>query len=191
MRDLQKQGFRVGANVALFSALAVECFLSDFNTLCKQARLPWEAGDLDVIADLLDQMEESRLPIRAKYAFLYYALTRSGIPKGDITYQDFDLLIEVRDALAHYKSYSIDSETTSLDSHPPRIQKLVTRLAKRKVIDGDTMEAQWANALDKSAHFSEWALKSAYGIMRLITEAAPKTESGILKKVLKTFYPEE
>lgn len=191
MLDLQKKGYRMGANVALFSAIAAECFLSDFMIACKIARLPWEAAGLNIIADLLDEMEENRLPIRTKYAFLYYTLTRNGIPKGDVIYQDFDLLIEVRDALAHYKSYSMDSTTPSLDSHPPRIQKLVTRLATRRVIEGDAIEAQWTNTLDKSADFAEWALKSASGIMRLIVEAAPKTESGILQRVLRTFYHED
>src|SRR4051812_43543784 len=77
------------ASVALFCALATESFLSDFKIVCERGNVPFDAAAprLKAIADLLDEMEESRLSIRAKYGFLYYALSGDPIPKGEPIYQ--------------------------------------------------------------------------------------------------------
>ena len=97
MRDMQ-QRYRhcENASVALFCALATESFLSDFKVVCERAILPFDpvASRLKAIADLLEEMEVSRLSIRAKYG-LHYALSGNPIPKGEQIYQDFDLLIKV------------------------------------------------------------------------------------------------
>jgi hypothetical protein len=187
MQDMQRQGARTGASVALFCALAVESFLSDFKLICETAVLPFDPAreQFAAISDLLGEMEESRLPIRTRYGFLYYALSGTGIPKGDTPYQDFDLLIEVRDALVHYKSYP--TEPQSGNDYPAPIQKLLDRLANRKLVrPGDHLNSggQWTLTLDTSVKLASWAPNAAHGIMQLIRSVVPTCEADVVQHVI-------
>jgi hypothetical protein len=186
MREMQRRyGMRENASVALFCALATESFLGDFKIICERAILPIDpiAPRLRVIADLLDEMESSRLPIRAKYGFLYYALSGKALPKGEQPYQDFDLLIRIRDSLVHYKSYAGHS-------FPDYLQKLLDQLVARKILTKSDIgpHPDWGRLLDQSDELGTWGIQTAKAIMKLVAEVAPQTESGMLHNVLETMY---
>lgn len=181
----QRHGLRENASIALFCALATESFLSDFKIVCERAMLPIDpiVPRLKAIADLLEEMEASRLSIRAKYGFLYYTLTGNPIPKGDQIYQDFDLLIKVRDSLVHHKSYAGHS-------FPDHLQKLLDQLAARNIVSKSDIgpHPDWGRLLDRSEKLGNWSIETAKAIMKLVAQAAPRTESGMLDRILKTMY---
>ena len=115
----------------ILSAVAVEaffhelCWLLDGNVL--RAR-----GDatLETLKDTLQELESSRSPIRTKYLLTHFLLSGKSVSKGTPPYQDFDLLLRLRDALVHPKVATFDMAS------PEKSEgfKLVRALASRSLI---------------------------------------------------------
>ena len=178
-----------GASVALFSAMALEAYPSDLILYLHHFLTPDEPAEMHAALDILKDLEKDKVQLKVKYSILYYVLSRTPIPKGDLVYQDFSLLIDIRNHLAHYKATATAQRTDALD-RPEKLVKLLHRISNRKIVDRDIVEdpgilpSTWTMLLDESDTFADWSLRTAQDMLRLIYNAMPdcKTKCEVLVK---------
>lgn len=86
----------------LLSAIAFEAF---FNELVERAGkvAPSEHANINLFYSVLTDMEEERAQLKTKVAVGHFILTGAPLDRGASIYQNFDLLIRLRNSIAHHR----------------------------------------------------------------------------------------
>jgi hypothetical protein len=104
MRDAAEQGNGVGLEGSLvaiiFSAASLEAFIAEVAFLIEC--LAEDYPSLAKLGAVLNDAEESQVQARGKY-LIAKAILGNGFDRGTNPYQDFDLLIRIRNAITHMK----------------------------------------------------------------------------------------
>lgn len=120
------------ALVALvFAAMSVEAFLNDMADMASHYQC--EEEKIRLFALLLASLERGKAGIRQKMEAAHLVLTGTKLDKGRSPYQDFDLLLDMRNALAHRKPERWDWPPPG-GNRGYELHKYVKRLAERRVI---------------------------------------------------------
>jgi len=122
----------------IFSAMAIETFLNEVieqgsglqHILISKA----EKERIQTMTSVLGKLEEQRVSLRAKIEMAHFILKGKSLDTGGLPYQDFSLLIDLRNALVHKRPETFETAlpldlSVTIKPHP-----LVNRLAKRKII---------------------------------------------------------
>lgn len=172
------RSFPAGASVAVFSAMALEAHPHDLALFLDQFLCPEDPPQLHAIRETIPQLEEDRVQLKSKLSIIYYLLKGAGIPKGDQVYQDFTLLIDIRNSIAHFKPTISEYRLDRMD-RPDKLVRLLQRVSNRKIIDRDLIKMPealphtWTMVLDESDVFTDWAIDVVYNTIRLIYDAIP------------------
>jgi hypothetical protein len=101
------------------AATATEAFvnelshmLSTLDTFGRHAP-PTTPVDWKGIGELLEQLEDTHAQVTAKYLLASILLPKDALRKGDQPYQDFDMLINVRNDFAHPKAQAVRRNTST------------------------------------------------------------------------------
>lgn len=185
--------FPCGASVAIFAAMALEAYPHDLalllGTSLRQADDP---PSLDAASSILEQLEQDRVQIKAKYSILYYVLSGLPMPKGEQPYQDLALLIDVRNQIAHLKPSLREYRVDRMDLPKP-VANLLQRVSSRKIIERDLINEPglltfpWTMVLDESDTFVEWAVDLVYRVIHFMHDAISDCETK--KKRLDILIP--
>ena len=187
-------GHRTGVNAIIFSAIAAEAFPNDFVGWCTPIMAFKQKYEKHIAASvqLLRQAESDRMQVKTKYQMMYYALCGEPIETGNKPYQDFALLIDLRNDLVHHKVDVVETKSNSL-LHENRIKKLFSSLIQRKLLirKEDQMPCDWKIVIDESPAVAHWAVASAQAIISEMIKKLPEGEirtmyrrSSILKSTL-------
>ncbi len=188
--------FPCGASAALFSAMALEAHPHDLGLFLDQFLRPEDPPQLHAVRNIIPQLEEDRVQLKSKISIIYYLLKGAEIPKGGESYQDFSLLIDIRNQIAHFKPTVSEYFPDRMD-RPARLVKLLQRISQRRIIDRDlvnepgSLPSTWTMVLDESDRFTDWAIDVAYATIRMIYDAIPDCEckirylSGVLPSLSK------
>jgi hypothetical protein len=150
----------------ILSALAVESFLNELANLNKYSPQEELSIPLQLAASVLSELEENNAQIKLKVMMSHYALTGNMIDKGAQPYQDFELLVNLRNALVHPKPIITDGE----------LHKFVKQLVSRKVIkspQNEQMETWRKSVLQPSV--ARWAYSTATSIILDLIDKIPGT----------------
>ena len=189
MLELQKQDHYTGLNIALFCAMAIEAYLNDFTLILQLTLTSNSKPEVTAASSLMNELSESKVSLFTKYELLYYVLTRRPLPKGDSVWENFRLLMTIRNTAVHYKSSITDYIPVSPEhKNSKSIRNLITVLKNKKLLIRKTHlhDAQWSMLLDESVPFSEWAIKTTQDVVLTIHSAIPDPEvqslfSGLVK----------
>ncbi len=83
----------------LFSVVTLEAFIGEFAELAHIS----QSHKMHRIADVLDELEDNRAQLGLKFLVLSELLGGKTYSKGSQPYQDFRLLLEVRNKISHKK----------------------------------------------------------------------------------------
>jgi hypothetical protein len=161
----------------ILSTLAVEAFMNELGNVNSFVPKEELSPSLMLSASILDELEKNNAQIRLKLMVSHYALTGELIDKGAQPYQDFDLLVDIRNALVHPKPIRFSQQDVEND----RQHKFVQQLVSRKVIvppnDGSTKSWRKYILQPPVAH---WAYSVATSIiLDLIDKIPSKLEKGL------------
>lgn len=176
--------------VIVFSATALEAFINELADLAAQPlfRDPPEPCFV-AFAGLVEELEKSRASIMSKFWFGKWALTAAPYDKGAQPYQDFALLIELRNTLIH--SRSLDK----LDYHAgvgfvrtteAELPAVITKLASKHVLaelPGQSA-VTWTTLVTTKAT-ARWACNAASAMALSFLEMIPQSRYG---EVMRRFY---
>jgi len=111
----------------LFSAATLEAFVSDFSFMARTLGGVHSIPALKSVAALLDEAEDGHASVRLKYLLAKFLVTGEPYNKGAAPFQDFDLLIRLRDAIVHLKTEEFSPES---DAPPKRLFQNCNRVAR-------------------------------------------------------------
>jgi len=166
----------------LFAAASLEAFANEVGYL---AREPLQANpEIRNLGDLFEELEFSA-SIQSKFLLLRALIARKPYDKGANPYQDFSLLIALRNELVHRKAerYEVDAADAPLTTNA-----LLERLRSKNITAEPRMGANqvWGlfSAIETRA-VARWALAAAAAMMKDVAASAPQE----LRSLLEGRYP--
>lgn len=184
----RKSGTLEALTAVLFAIAAMEAFINEaaelasLATSCSSTPLPPEVASF---RDLVRLAEEERSSLRTKYLLAHVALTGHPFNDGRPPFQDFGLLVSLRNEIAHYKPRERFSEDArgGLRVEPPRIlAQLRARHITAQLEPG--VQTTWLNVVATPA-VAHWACSVARGVVTAIMNAVP---SGDFRDRMEFFY---
>jgi hypothetical protein len=150
----------------IVAATATEAFinelshmLSTLDTFGRHAP-PTTPVDWKGIGELLEQLEDTHAQVTAKYLLASILLPKDALRKGDQPYQDFDMLINVRNDFAHPKA----------QVRPPKyFDTFVNRGWTYNAKTDEVKLAGWMLQLE-TPEVARWACRAAHNIIWDIVE---------------------
>jgi hypothetical protein len=159
----------------VFSVVGAEAFINEAVEMASQsARGESDQKRITAFAELGKQIEESRGSLELKYQVARWILTGEAFDTSAAPYQDFALLIDVRNALIHYKL--VDKIYTNTDGvMRMEIPKFVKQLRSKNVLADLPPDAQtsWLARIT-SPDMARWSCLSAAAMVRGIVEIVPQ-----------------
>jgi len=167
----------------VLSVISFEAFLNEMVELVSGPQCAKnEPEEVKAFGAILEDLEQQKAQIDVKVQVAYYVFRRRRLDKGRPPYQDFDLLIKIRNALVHKKpeKWSLPAEEEAFEPH-----KLVKRLADRKVIPLPPPDAPPELFIPICCpEVAKWAYNVVVEMVRLLIDVVPPSR---LKEFLSTF----
>jgi hypothetical protein len=171
----------------LFAAISAETFMNEFEFIAgshvKHFGTPRWLGALSV---LLEEAENSHATVLSKYQLAKFILSGETFPKGATPFQDFALLVEIRNLIVHGKSKEAIVEKNDSGDFVWTNPKIMQKLEGAKLVKLDTSFLSRAaeehnvdrfvtDVLDEltSQTTAMWACTSAAGMVYGILDAVP------------------
>jgi hypothetical protein len=180
--DPQAWPMRDALSAILFSAIAAEAFINELPEAA--SRDAYDVRNLQVpavtvlenLAATLNAMEQARERIQDKYHAARKILTGQGFHRDRAPFQDFDMLVKLRNDLVHPRH--LDSTTARGHTEPtsPVVRDLRQRglTCTRGRRRGDPMGGMsWLSEL-YCGRMATWAHKAACDVIRELIVALPR-----------------
>jgi len=182
----ERKGDKQDAIVAIvFSAFSLEAFINELMDLADNPILS-DTPTVQSFASLIKEVEKSQGSIKLKYMLTKVVFTDEPFSEGELPYQDFTKLLELRNMLVHYKSkdkFKLDWDgKVKSHSYPKIISKLQSRNILAQV--GDNEIKRWTSLISTRAT-ARWACSTACEMVQLVLDIMP---DGKLKGIMKPFY---
>ena len=175
----------------VFAATALEAFINEVADFAAQplSREPAEPSCI-AFAGLMEELEKSRASIVSKFWLGKWVLTAAPYDKGVPPYQDFALLIELRNTLVHSRSLDkldyCDDEVGFVRTVETEAPAVITKLASKHILaelPGPSAVA-WTTLVTTKAT-ARWACNAASAMALSFLEMFPKSRYGDL---MRRFY---
>ena len=176
----------------VFAVATCESFITELARFAENAAkrphpsIPDEPGEIQSFVNLYKEFEETKARLTSRFILAYQIL--SGVPadKGDLPYQDFALLVDVRNALIHIKldellSESVDNSITM--RYPKVISKLHGKCKMAPLPVANTLTS-WTQLISTPS-VAEWTIRTAVTTIIWIINAIPKKK---LRTQMELFY---
>ncbi|HET9182737.1 MAG TPA: hypothetical protein VFP59_11430 [Candidatus Angelobacter sp.] len=166
----------------LFAAMSVETFINELHHMTHNG-MPTASTNLKVLGDLLEEAERSRSSVAAKYQFAKFILSGQAFDKGASPYQDFSLLLDLRNLIVHAKPLEAKMQKDSSGRVSWVEPKIMVRLQSMGLLE--ITDFQRENTPDTEMLISDliaeistqriatWACESAAAIITDILDAVP------------------
>jgi hypothetical protein len=162
----------------VFSAATLEAFINEAAMLAAQRPnphfSPTPPPSVRIFADLLDEVERSRGSIQLKFLLAKSIFTGESYNKGTQPYQDFDLLIRLRNELVHLRpkeNFEFNPESGMSVKPAPIIEKL----RSRNILAEHLPNASLILLVSTRAS-ARWACNTAAAMIQSVLEFIPESE---------------
>jgi hypothetical protein len=108
----RQHGERDAIIAIVFSALALEAFINevgDFAAYPNRENAEQDPQSVSIIGSMLGEIEESRGSMQQKFLMAKWIFSQQEYDRANQPYLDFAILVQVRNALAHVKSWVFTS----------------------------------------------------------------------------------
>lgn len=177
--SVKKSGQRDAVVAVVFSAAALEAFVNEVGGIAEGLIQRFVTHDPDSVkqyAALWKEVERLQKSIAFEYLLASTAFSGQPYDKGTGPYQDFELLIKLRNALVHF-----EPDHGELPSGPPKIIKsLLSRNILAEPQQGENGQS-WITLIMTRA-VARWACNTSANLVESVLDLVPES---ILKKVLK------
>lgn len=176
-RDTPDAGvrYRLSLSAVVFSAIALEAFI---NELAEYAAMSSDKASPEVgnFAALARQVEEAHGSIALKFLLASALLGGQSYDRGAQPYQDFDLLVAVRNAIVHHKPEDrIQGQQEEDDGHTPGVvpRALTRRLHSRGLIGAELLDQAAFLHHVATPTVAAWACDAAANMVRALVDMLP------------------
>jgi hypothetical protein len=145
----------------VFSVVSVEAFLNEAAEMAVGFLDMSEPQAVAVFVECMADAERSRASLESKLALANWVLAGKRLDRGAQPYQDFGLMMRLRNDLVHFKANDwFAQETTSEDFH----KALIQRFGNRNLLAQDMEAGSWIHAIETKA-IADWCCKTAAGVV--------------------------
>ncbi|GAB4578012.1 MAG: hypothetical protein Fur0022_07440 [Anaerolineales bacterium] len=172
----------------IFSAAAVEAFINEIGVLASHSTSEPASNQIQNIGSLLSEIEDARGTTNLKYMVGKFVLTGKAFDKGKNPYQNFALLIELRNSIMHSKFDRIKSvrvNDVQID-RPPIIKKLPKKILGNFGGDRNPI-ANWLDLVSTPAT-AKWACNAASEIIKDMVEAIEAIPDSYLQQLINLYF---
>lgn len=166
----------------LFSAFALEAWVNDLLTNVRLGGAYWSPAGVESLAKIAEEIDDRTASLDLKVQLVAIALSGQAFDRGQQPFQDFALLIRIRNALVHGRPEHIE-----LKVEPPRKHhSVLEQLAERGLVDLDR-KGTIHPLLGGLSHPSvgRWAHSTSVAMAQTIAEMIP--DSGLRRAVEISF----
>lgn len=175
----------------IFSFNALEAFINETVTCCKVTLGGRFAEHEKTFFSVMDDLQKNKASTQNKFELGKLILSGSGWAHNEKPYQDFKLLLKVRNELVHRKSEFHEDTLIkgqgfpdkTLDDHP----KFFKELESRKLCDTSAVDGSWIDLIQTPA-FATWccdtALSMASEFLNSIQDVPESKLKGRMKELL-------
>ncbi len=165
------------------AAISLEAFINEFAGIAALlATLEGAPGWLTTLAEVLNEAENNRASITSKFQLAMLVISSKPFNRSAAPFQDFDLLVNLRNEIVHLKPHETVEETQEGD-FITREPKIVKRLAgtgalgthpllEEAISAGHAVSSNWIDRVSTKA-MSRWACNAAAGIVKGLMNALP------------------
>lgn len=174
----------------IYAPMSIETFMNELVFHATQYGIKKPGPRLQAFADVLTEMEESKTQIKTKVQMGKFILTGESFDKGKYPYQDFDLLVNLRNEIIHQKAH----EELAFDdqgNETIRKRKILKPFEDRKLLgkvihNGQEAQMNWLDEISTRA-MAVWACNAAAGILNEMLYASMKI-GGVFSLILEKVY---
>ncbi|HEY1170266.1 MAG TPA: hypothetical protein VGH19_02745 [Verrucomicrobiae bacterium] len=166
----------------VFAAAAGEAFINEIGELAAQPPSGFpgfeqEPNQVQTLAKLLSEIEDSRGTTNMKFLIGKLALSGKTFNKGTNPFQDFAILMDLRNSLMHLKFDSIESIKTNAVrvKYPSVVGKLRSQNILAEFEDDENAVASWVLRVSTPA-VARWSCNATAKIVKDIIESIPNSE---------------
>lgn len=165
----------------VFAAATLEAFINESADLADRPEDVFDkARDPDVVRTFgqsVKKAEARRETVAHKYLLASNVFTGSAYDRGRKPYQDFDLLMELRNALVHSRPQDRVHFTPDLSTYVPGYPRLVERLRSKKVVANNIppdMIVSWMRLITTRA-MARWSCNTAANTIQSVIAIIPES----------------
>jgi hypothetical protein len=167
-----RAGGQLQALVSLvFSVISVEAFLNEATEMALRfAKYAGEPQMVPVFAECMVDAEKSRASLESKFALANWILVGKKLNKGVQPYQDFALIVGLRNDLVHFKGNErFDPNATPEEFH----KNLIQRFGNKNLLAENMEPGSWIHAIETKA-IADWSCKTAAQVVVDFVSKAPE-----------------
>lgn len=183
-----RAGGQLAALVSIvFSVAAVEAFLNEATEMAVDfSDLPSEPQVVSAFAECMRDAENSRASLESKFALANWVLAGKRLNKGAQPYQDFALMVHLRNGLVHFKGNErFEQNATAEEFH----KKLIQKFATKDLLAEDMKPGSWIHAIETKA-IADWSCRTAAQVIVDFVSKAPQGAWEVfLKGIHRHFVP--
>lgn len=166
---------RESISAIILSAISFEAFINELEDTLSRYVSDKDPISLKTLKYFLRDLEDGKASIKLKVHSIFYILTQSIPKKGELPYQDFSLLIDLRNYFVHSKPetfiWDVDKTDKGYDHH-----KLLKKLASRKVIKLPKSGQRQSSSQYILCHeVADWACVTVEKMIKEIVAVIPRT----------------
>ena len=160
----------------IFSVIALESFVNEM-TEHAQNMGSSQPADVEVFAQMMGDAEEDHASLDFRLRLAHWILTGRTMDKGSQPYQDFALLLGLRNDLVHTRPNKLFTwgKTTNEEVHA----RLLKRFRDKNIL-AEEYSASWTHLVETRA-VAEW---SARTVAKMVNEVCSGTSPSDLQKTL-------
>lgn len=159
----------------MFCVLALEAFINESGVLARMLPTSKKQNIVDGFSSVMSELEERRESILLKYHMALLVFSGSTWNEGAQPFQDFKLLITLRNALVHMKADTW--ETKGWNQYPKRqlsqYPKFVQALQQKGLIDAPEKSSSWLEAIAQP-EVGKWACATAEKVTAEFLSVVPE-----------------
>jgi hypothetical protein len=162
---------REAISCIILSAIGFEAFFNEFLERAGKAEAS-EPDSVKVFYSVGSRMEQQHASLLAKLEIAYFTFRGREIARGNRPFQDFQLLVVLRNALVHQKPEIMTIDWLGEDD--PEEHKLVTALSSRGLIKKPpTGQGNQLLRNVSNAKLARWAYNVSVSMTHLLTKILP------------------
>ncbi len=164
----------------VFSVIALESFLNEITEHARQLseHQPAIEGHPEIVlfAQIMGDAEEAHARLESKFTLANWILSGRSINRGSQPYQDFALLMRLRNDLVHTKTNKLFDYGTMTNEEAHR--ELMNRFRNKNILADATATGSWTHLIQTKA-VAEWSCRTAASVVVDLCSSA--LESGFQK----------
>ena len=176
----------------IFSVVALEAFINELTELALDSRnypQGLEHPAVTTFGEFMTEAESSHASLESKFLLGNWILTGQQSDKGTTTYQDFILLVSLRNTLLHFKANpAFEQGTRPEEVH----QKLFNKFRSKNILaeDAQMSDGTWTFLVETKA-VAEWSCRTAAQMVTVFCSRVPQCGlKPMLSLFEKSFEPE-